>query len=107
MFLRLFLLTLPLRTLWLPKHTDPQESDLHYLEMVIDDVIHILAENSSKISHLNVVGFSNGGFMAADLALSVFPGASSSSSVVKLFPETVSENVCVAQTLVGPDWRDT
>lgn len=44
--------------------------------------------------------------MAADIALALFPQKRNEKSVA-LFPEAISENCCVAQTLVGPDWRDT
>lgn len=87
------------RALWLPKHTDPEERDMRYVEAVVDDIEASLRAAGSAVGHVLVVGFSNGGFMAADFALALSAAATRQ--------HTASRSVGVqVRTLVGPDWRD-
>jgi len=57
-----------LKSLWLPKCTDPNEYDHIYLEKCVDDVLKIIPQIDTNTIY--VIGFSNGGFMACDIALS-------------------------------------
>lgn len=57
-----------LRTLWIPKCIDTSEFDAHYLGCAVEDAMKVCPSIDPKRIH--VIGFSNGGFMACDVALS-------------------------------------